>query len=461
MLRVVNPATEEAIAELEEDTLSSIELKVKRARLAQQDWSRVALEEKIRCFEAFRALLLAEKEALAATLTSEMGKPITQSLNEINAAPGRIDFFVANAAGVLAEETVLLDRAQRIEERISHEPLGTLASISAWNYPYFVGLNIIVPALLTGNAVLYKPSEFASLTGIALARLLHQAGIPQNVLISVIGGGAVGQELLNQPLSGIFFTGSYLTGREIAKKVAPRLLKLQLELGGKDPVYICDDVNVEAAAAATADGAFYNAGQSCCAIERLYIHERVFESFVKAFLAVVGGFVLGDPMDPLTYLGPLARRAQLDVLENQVKDAVAKGAKLVRGGRRVDRRGYYFAPTVLTGVDHSMLVMREESFGPIIGLQAVENDDEALALMNDTEYGLTAGVYSTSPERAKRILARAEAGSVYWNCCDRVSPRLPWTGRGHSGSGCTLSRYGIQAFLRPKAWHLRSSEPGT
>jgi acyl-CoA reductase-like NAD-dependent aldehyde dehydrogenase len=232
---------------------------------------------------------------------------------------------------------------------------------------------------------------------------------------------------------------------------------VQLELGGKDPVYVCDDVDVPAAAAATAEGAFYNAGQSCCAIERLYVHRSIAAGFTDAFVETVRGYRAGDPTDEATYVGPLARREQLAVLEEQVRDAVEKGARLLCGGKRREGRGWYFEPTVLAGVDHSMRVMREESFGPVIGIQEVAGDDEAVERMNDTEYGLTAGVYTPDRARAERVLARVDAGTVYWNCCDRVSPRLPWTGRRHSGIGSTLSVLGIRAFVQPKAWHLNPS----
>jgi len=303
--------------------------------------------------------------------------------------------------------------------------------------------------------VLYKPSEFATLTGRHVADLLHAAGVPEDVFVPVIGGGATGAALLRQPLDGIFFTGSYATGAKIAASAGRRMIKVQLELGGKDPVYVCDDVDVATAAAAIADGAFYNTGQSCCSVERIYVHESIHDAFVAAFVAEVKGYRVGDPMDEATYIGAITRRPQLDVLRRQVADARRKGASLLLGGAAIKRKGNWFAPTVLADVDHSMLVMREESFGPIIGIQAVADDEAAVGLMNDTEYGLTAGVYTRDGARARRILSRVAAGSVYWNCCDRVSPRLPWSGVKHSGIGLTLSTMGIQTFTRPKAWHLR------
>ncbi|HEY8943976.1 MAG TPA: aldehyde dehydrogenase family protein, partial [Polyangiaceae bacterium] len=201
--------------------------------------------------------------------------------------------------------------------------------------------------------------------------------------------------------------------------------------------------------------AMYNTGQSCCSVERIYVHRAVAGAFIEAFVSVVRGFVLGDPENPATYIGPLARRAQLEVLEAHVTDAVARGARLLTGGHRVNRPGHYFEPTVLADATNEMRVMREESFGPIIGIAVVDGDDQAVTLMNDTDYGLTAGVYTRDRARAERLLRRVNAGSVYWNCCDRVSPRLPWTGRRHSGMGSTLSTHGIRSFVQPKAWHLR------
>ncbi|HEV2131119.1 MAG TPA: aldehyde dehydrogenase family protein [Longimicrobiaceae bacterium] len=461
MLQVINPATEEVLRELEEDTADTVRQKVEDARAAQPAWGRRPLAERLEPIQRFGRLVAEQQERLAGILTSEMGKPIRQSRNEISALQGRLEFFLEHTAAAIADEVVLRDvgdeSSPAMEERIRYEPLGVIANISAWNYPYFVGSNVFIPALLTGNAVLYKPSEHATLTGCAIAGLLHEAGIPREVFVPVVGAAAVGAALLEQEIDGVFFTGSHATGRRIAQAAAGRMIPVQLELGGKDPVYVCDDVEVKDAAAALADGAFYNAGQSCCAVERIYVHRRNAEPFVEAFLAAVRRFQVGDPTDEDSYIGPLARREQLAVLEEQVEDAVRQGARLLCGGKRREGEGYFFEPTVLTEVDHRMQVMREESFGPIIGIQVVRDDAEAIERMNDTHYGLTAGVYTPDLARAEALLSGVDAGSVYWNCCDRVSPRLPWTGRKCSGIGTTLSVAGIRAFVQPKAWHLRGS----
>lgn len=460
MLKIINPSNEEVLAQLESDTPATVHEKFRRAKVAQVDWARQPMVVRKEFLKRFRNLLVEKRDDLALTLSQETGKPITQAKNEIGATPQRIDFFLEHVEKITAEELMLKEGGgdrPTLEEKISYEPLGVIANISAWNYPYFVGSNVFVPALLTGNAVLYKPSEIASLSGIAIAKLLWEAGVPQDVFAPVIGSGAMGGAVLEEPVNGIYFTGSVATGRKIAAVAASRLVKVQLELGGKDATYVCEDVDVKSAAESLADGAFYNAGQSCCAVERIYVHTSIYAAFMEHFLETVRGFVVGDPLSPKTYIGPLAREAQLAVLDEQVKDAVSKGAKLLCGGKRDDRSGYYYEPTVLTNVTSSMQVMRDESFGPIIGIAEVQNDKDVVALMNDSSYGLTSGVYTKDAQRAQRILSQMQSGTVYWNCCDRVSPRLPWSGRKQSGLGATLSYEGIRTFVQPKAWHLRSA----
>jgi len=452
-LKIHNPANGALLAEPNADDAASVAAKAAAARAVQPAWARVPLAEKLAVLQRFRAGVVAELDALAHTLTLEMGKPITQARNELNGLLPRIDFFLEQTESSIRDEHVF--DGGGMHEQITHIPLGVLANISAWNYPWFVGCNVIVPALLTGNAVLYKPSEHATLTGQHITRLLHAAGVPAAVMQCLVGAGEVGGALLAQRLDGVFFTGSHATGVRIAQAVAPKLLKLQLELGGKDPVYVRADADPLAAAEGLADGAMYNTGQSCCSVERIYVHESLHDAFVERFVATVKGMRMGDPLQGETYIGAVTRAPQLAVLQAQVDDAVAKGAVLHCGGRTRPGPGNWFEPTVLTGVNHTMELMREESFGPIIGIQKVRGDDEALALMNDTRYGLTAGVYTRDGARARELLAQVNAGTVYWNCCDRVSPRLPWSGHGDSGVGLTLSTYGIQAFTRPKAWHLR------
>jgi acyl-CoA reductase-like NAD-dependent aldehyde dehydrogenase len=454
-LTVHNPATGARIADLPADDAASVAAKAAAARAAQPAWAATSMAQRTACIGKFRAAVVRDLEPLAAIMTRETGKPIQMSRNELNGLLARLDFFLKEAEGTTATETVYDEGG--MTEQIQHAPLGVVANISAWNYPWFVGCNVIVPALLTGNAVLYKPSEFAAMTGQAIAGLLHEAGVPKDVMACLIGEGEVGSALLQQPIDGVFFTGSVATGRKIAQAVGGRFIKLQLELGGKDPTYVCEDADPKKAAESLADGAMYNTGQSCCSVERIYVHEKIHDAFVAAFVDTVKGFKAGDPMDGGTYIGAITRAPQLDVLDAQVKDARAKGAKLHVGGQRGAGPGNWYEATVFSNVDHTMELMKEESFGPLIGIQKVSGDAEAVQLMNDTRYGLTAGVYTPDEARARRLLAQVNAGSVYWNCCDRVSPRLPWSGYGDSGVGLTLSTYGIETFTRPKAWHLRKA----
>jgi len=459
-MKVINPANGSLVGELKSDTTQSVAEKVMAARKAQKSWAARPLSERLACIEKFKQGVVRDTEMLARIMTEETGKPISQSRNELKGLVGRLDFFIEYTPKVLSPEVVLDEPSQKLKETITLEPLGVIANISAWNYPWFVGTNVFVPALLAGNTVVYKPSEYSTLTGLEMGRLLHEAGVPDDVFTVLVGGGEIGQALLSQKIDGVFFTGSYATGKKISEAVGGRMIRVQMELGGKDPVYVADDVvggaGIKAVAEGTADGAFYNNGQSCCAVERIYVHEKIYDEYVSHFVKTVEGLVSGDPLDDKTYLSVLTRPQQIAVLEDQIADAVSKGAKIALGGKRKGPGvGTTIEPTVLLNVTSEMKVMQEESFGPIIGIQKVRDDAEALALMNDSEYGLTAGIYCADRARGKKLLAGVHAGSAYWNCCDRVSPRLPWAGRGHSGVGATLSTYGILAFVQTKGWHER------
>ena len=453
-MQIINPATEEVIQEIAEDSPEAILKKFQLVKEGQPAWSAVPLDQRIACIEKFYAFLDEEKDELAETLTMEVGKPLQQSYNELNGARKRMEYFIKNSAKWLAEEWITEEDATR--EKIVYEPLGVIANISAWNYPYLVGVNVFVPALIGGNAVLYKPSEYAALTGLHIQRLLYRAGIPESIFQIIIGKGTAGQALLELPLNGYFFTGSYRTGRYIAEHTASKLVTVQLELGGKDPLYVMDDVDdVNAVAEAALEGAVYNAGQSCCAVERIYVQENIYDKFVETFVALAKKLVTGNPMDKKTDIGPVSRKEQLKFLAGQVEDARQKGGSIMSGGVESKGAGYFFEPTVITNANHGMKLMTEESFGPVIGIQKVKDDREAAELMKDTPYGLTAAVYSKNYNRAEAVMKQMDTGTVYWNCCDRVSAGLPWSGRKSSGLGATLSYQGIRAFVQPKAYHLR------
>ncbi|MFL5808751.1 MAG: aldehyde dehydrogenase family protein [Flavisolibacter sp.] len=453
-MKLINPATEEVITDIKEDDSQTLKEKFEDLQIGQREWQIRPLENRIETLKKFSSLLEQNIEKLALTLTSEVGKPLQQSRNEINGARTRIKWLTENAMKYLSDE--MMTDADGMKERISYEPLGVICNISAWNYPYLVGVNVFVPALIAGNVVMYKPSEYATLTGIEIEKLLNEAGVPRNVFQLAKGSGRVGEHLLDLPFDGYFFTGSYKTGKYIYERCASKMVPCQCELGGKDPLYVADDIDdIKTVAAATADGAFYNNGQSCCAVERIYVHEKVYEKYLDEFTNEVRSYKTGSPMEAGVYIGPLSRKAQLDFLKQQVQDAVSKGAMVLTGGATFGNKGYFFQPTVMVNVNHEMSIMKDETFGPVIGIMKVLDDEEAIQLMQDTEYGLTASVYSSNQQRAENILRRINAGTGYWNCCDRVSAALPWSGRKHSGFGATLSHAGLRAFVRPKAYHLR------
>jgi acyl-CoA reductase-like NAD-dependent aldehyde dehydrogenase len=454
-MQIINPATEELIREIREDDKETLTKKFQLLKNAHPGWSATEIKYRVGILQKFSALLGKDIESIAAVLTAEVGKPLQQSRNEIKGAITRIKWLTENAEKYLGEE--LMTKENGLEEKITYDPLGVICNISAWNYPWLVGVNVFVSALLAGNTVMYKPSEYATLTGLEIEKLLKQSGILADVFQVAIGGKEAGEILLDLPFDGFFFTGSYNTGKYIYEKAAAKMVPCQLEMGGKDPLYVADDVrDIRQVAAATADGAFYNNGQSCCAVERIYVHKAIYDDYLREFLKEVESWKTGEPTEAGIYFGPLTRKAQLSVLEKQVADATIKGARILLGGKRMNKKGNYFEPTILIDTTHEMLVMKEESFGPIIGIMKVKTDDEAIRLMADTEYGLTASVYSADKSRAEKILRQINTGSGYWNCCDRVSAPLPWSGRNHSGFGTTLSHAGLQSFVRPKAWHLRS-----
>ncbi len=453
-MHIINPATGEVIREIKEDNQDTLIAKFQLLKNAQSGWSAMEIKKRVKILQDFSTGLENQIEKLADILTSEIGKPLQQSRNEINGARTRIQWLTENAEKYLGDEE--MTNTADLTEKISYDPLGVICNISAWNYPWLVGVNVFVTALLAGNAVMYKPSEYAVLTGFEIERMLKQSGVPEGIFQVAVGGKEVGELLLDLPFDGYFFTGSYKTGKYIYEKCASKMVPCQLEMGGKDPLYVADDVlDVKQVAEATADGAFYNNGQSCCSVERIYVQENIYDAYLRDFVNTVKSWKIGEPTEAGVYFGPLTRKAQLEVLDKQVSDAIGKGARILTGGKRISGKGYFFEPTVLADVSQDMLVMKEESFGPIIGIMKVKNDDEAIQLMADTEYGLTAAIYSSDKQRAEKMIRQFNTGSGYWNCCDRVSAPLPWSGRKHSGFGSALSHAGLLSFVRPKAWHMR------
>ena len=451
---IKNPATNKTISTVKQDTVDSIKSKITKLKVGQKGWACKSLDHRLDCIKNFKAELQKNIGKYALDLTSEVGKPIFESFNEINAACERIDFFIENVQEILAVEK--FNTNTPTAEELTYDPLGVIANISAWNYPYLVGVNVFIPALLCGNAVVYKPSEYAVLTGLNIASIMQEVGVNDDVFTCIVGAKEAGQALLETDLDGYYFTGSKKTGLYIATQVVSKLVPIGLELGGKDPAYVtASNDDITSVAESLVSGAFYNNGQSCCAVERIYVHTKNYDSFVKAFVEHTGKLKVGLPNDETVTNGAITRKQHLEFLKSQVDDAVTKGAKVLTGGNIINSEGNFFEPTVLVDVDNSMSIMIEESFGPVIGIQKVQNDEEAVSLMNNSEYGLTASIYTKDEIQARELMKQISAGNVYMNCCDRVSPNLPWAGRRYSGLGASLSKHGVYAFTQTKGLHFR------
>lgn len=450
-MKIINPATNELIKEVAVDTAVTCIKKYDLAKIEQKRWAELKISERVEVISKFAELIESNKDELAKELTMEVGKPLQESLNEISGALSRINYFVNNSEKYIKKTNVNTDG--NTKEWLDYDPLGVIANISAWNYPFLVGVNVFIPALICGNAVMYKPSEFSTLTGMNIVRLFQEAGLAEGLLSQVIGEGDVGKVLLDLPLDGYFFTGSVKTGQYIAKTVAEKLVPVGLELGGKDPLYVTEDIeSIAAVAESVGEGAFYNNGQSCCSVERVYVHHSIYEEFVNELSRYASSLTVGDPMLDTTSCGPITRSAHLSFLSGQIEDAISKGAKKVCGGEIKDQ---FITPAVFRDVNHSMSLMVDETFGPLIGVQSVKDDDEAVFLMNDTKFGLTSSVFCRNKDRGENLLSQIDSGTGYLNCCDRISAYLPWSGRGNSGLGSTLSQHGLYSFCKPKGYQLR------
>jgi len=451
MLRVASPYSGELVCELPFDQGAALEAKLERALRAQRAWAELEVAERVRRVGAGLAYFREHAAEVARDVTRQMGKPIAQSRREIEGLFERAEHVLAIAAGALAPD--VLPEKPGFVRRIEHVPLGVVLNVAAWNYPLLIPVNVVVPALAAGNAVLLKHSALTPLCGAHFERAfaaLEPAGLVQNLVLR----HATAERLIADPRVGhVAFTGSVAGGRAVQRAARERFIDVGLELGGKDPAYVAADADLHVAVAGVVDGACYNAGQSCCAVERAYVHASLADEFLERARSAIGEYVLGDPLEERTTLGPLAQRESVAFLEGQVRDAQARGARVLAGGTAVD--GRFFAPTLLAGCSHACEVMREESFGPLLPVQVVADDDEALERMNDSAFGLTASVWTRDAERAEWFARRLEAGTVYQNRCDYLDPALPWTGVKASGRGSTLSEYGFLHLTRRKSVHLR------
>lgn len=427
------------------------------ARAAARAWARSALADRVAlCLRAVDAME-ANKEAIAADITRMMGKPLRQARGEVGGMAKRARYMASIAEASLAD--TVLPPLEGFERRIVRAPLGVVLSLPAWNYPLLTAVNVVVPAILAGNAVVLKHSPRSPLCGEHFARAFAEAGAPAGLLQALHCDHATSERMAGDPrVDFVAFTGSVYGGRRIyAATARSRFIDVGLELGGKDPAYVAPDADLDKAVDGIVDGACYNAGQSCCAVERAYVHRSLYDRFVEAALAQIKAYRLGDPTAEDTSMGPIAQPHHPSFLLRQIEQAAAHGAKVLAGGHatQVGGKGRFFEPTLLVDASAGLDVMRAETFGPVLPVVAVDSDEEALALMNDSEFGLTASIWTKDRERAARMAAALEAGTVYMNQCDTLDPALPWTGVKDSGKGATLSALGFSHLTRPKGYNFK------
>ncbi|WP_355661729.1 aldehyde dehydrogenase family protein [Halomonas salifodinae] len=434
-----------------------VEAALDRAVAAQRGWRALSLAERGRYCAAMVDAMVARRDTLAEELTWQMGRPIAVAGGEIGGFEERARTMIALAESALAP--IRLADKPGFTRYITREPLGVSLIIAPWNFPFMTAVNALVPALMAGNAVILKHSAQTPLCAERLQQACDEAGLPEGVFQHLHLAHVTTEALIRDArIAQVAFTGSVAGGAMVERNAAGRFIATGLELGGKDPAYLRGDVDLDSAVPRVMDGAFFNSGQSCCGIERIYVQRQRFDDFLERALAWLGQLRLGNPTDPATTLGPLVRPAAADFVRGQVEEAVAAGARawIDPGEYPLSRPGSaYLAPQLLTGVDHAMRVMREESFGPVVGVMAVEDDEEAIRLMNDSDFGLTAALFTRDLEAAAALGARLEAGTVFANRCDYLDPELAWTGGKRSGRGCSLSRVGYETLTRPKSFHLK------
>ncbi len=438
-------------------TDGEIDAALSGAAAAQKDWAATPISERAAlCAKAVDAFV-AKADRHAEELAWQMGRPVRFGGGEVRGFEERARYMISIAEEVLAD--VQAGEKEGFRRFIKRVPLGVVLTVAPWNYPYLTAVNSIVPALMAGNTLILKHASQTPLCGERIAEAFAEAGLPAGVFqVLHLTHEATAKIIASDQVAFVAFTGSVPGGASIEQAAAGHFLGVGLELGGKDPAYVRADANLNHAVENLVDGAFFNSGQSCCAIERIYVHADLYEPFVEGFADLTRRYKLGCPLDPETTLGPVVRASAADFVRGQSEEAVAAGAKALidPAGFPADAPGTpYLAPQVLVDVDHSMRVMSEESFGPVIGIMKVVSDEEAIGLMNDSPFGLTAAVWTEDAEAAIAIGDRIETGTWFMNRCDYLDPALAWTGVKHSGRGCTLSRIGYEVLTRPKSYHLR------
>jgi acyl-CoA reductase-like NAD-dependent aldehyde dehydrogenase len=453
---VDDPYTGETACAVETTDDAGLSRVLDDARKAAGELARVTVEERIALCDRALAKLEARTEEIAKDITRQMGKPLAQSRGEVSGMAGRWRHMQSIAREALAD--IVLPPKEGFERRIVKEPLGVVLDLPAWNYPLLTAVNAVIPAVLAGNAVVLKHSPRTPLCGEHFARAFSEAGAPRGAVSAVFFDYDRTERLVgDERIDHVLFTGSVHGGHRIQAAARDRFFHVGLELGGNDPAYAAADCDLEKTVENIVDGAIYNAGQSCCAVERVYVHHSIYDRFLGAAEPLVRAYVMGDPSDAKTTLGPVAQPWHPKELEAFVTDATQKGAKLMAGGKAVsvDGKGRFFEATMLRDVPQEANLMQKESFGPILAVASVSSDEEALAKMNASRLGLTASVWTRDRERASRMARSLQFGTVYMNRCDALDPALPWTGVKDSGRGVTLSTLGFDALTRPKAIHFR------
>jgi succinate-semialdehyde dehydrogenase/glutarate-semialdehyde dehydrogenase len=452
----VNPATGDILHEFDSATTEEIQSAVARARAAQPAWHELGVKRRVAILREFQQLLLEKKSQIAEAITREAGKPVVEALvSEVLVVLDFARFCTENAHSFLRPEPLPHGNlAMKTKTgRILREPHGVIGIISPWNYPFSIPATESLAALVTGNAVVLKPSELTSLVALKLADLFHAAGVPKNVFQVGIGDGVIGSVLVNSDINKLVFTGSVTTGKRIAQAAGARLLPVLLELGGKDPMVVLDDADIEVASSGAVWGAFTNAGQACLSVERCYVHRRLYEPFLESCTRKTKRLNVGNGMDPVTEVGPLIHERQLQIVESHVEDARVRGARVLAGGSRMAHLGpNFYAPTVLADVTHEMRIMREETFGPVLPVAMFDSDAQAVSMANDSEYGLAASIWTRNRGRGAAIAPQINAGTVMVNdavSCFAIS-EAPHGGVKASGIGRAHGRFGLEEMVRVK-----------
>ena len=431
-----------------------VDAALEKSVAAQKAWKQVPISERAAVCRRMTEWCVARADLLGEELTRQMGRPLSQSPGEIRRGFQERALYLASIAGEALRD-IAVEPKEGFQRFIRREPHGVVLVLAPWNYPWLTSVNAVVPALLAGNSVILKMALQTPLVAERYAEAFTAAGLPDGVFQYLhIDHDQVARMIGDARVGYVAFTGSVGGGHAVQRAAAARFIGAGLELGGKDPAYVRADAPLEFTVENVVDGVYFNSGQSCCAVERVYVHRSIFRPFVDAFVELTKQYRLGNPLEKETNLGPMVRSGAADYVRAQIRDAVSKGAKPLLAAK--DTPGSpYLAPQILVDVNHGMTVMREETFGPVVGIQPVADDEEAIRVMNDSRYGLTASIWTADADAALRIGDRVETGTWFMNRCDYLDPALAWTGVKDSGRGCTLSRLGLESFTRPKSFHLR------